>query len=82
MLRKWNRLNCSSGMVYIGCDSTNFNTEVGNIGIAEFGAAKDDSTKPQVNLAVAVSQRDTTPLYYDLFPGSIIDLTECVQLID
>lgn len=25
---------------------------------------------------------DTTPLYYDLFPRSIIDLTECVQLID
>lgn len=82
MLRKWNRLNCSSGMVYIGCDSTNFNTEAGNIGIAGFGAAKDDPTKPQVNLAVAVSQTDTTPLYYDLFPGSIIDLTECVQLID
>ncbi len=82
MLRQWNRLNCSSGMVYIGCDSTNFNTEAGNIGIAEFGAAKDDPSKPQVNLAVAVSQTDTTPLYYDLFPGSIIDLTECVQLVD
>lgn len=40
------------------------------------------SADRQVNLAVAVSQTDTTPLYYDLFPGSIIDLTECVQLID
>lgn len=82
MLRQWNKLNCSSGMVYIGCDSTNFNTEAENIGIAEFGAAKDDPTKPQVNLAAAVSQADNTPLYYDLFPGSIIDLTECGQLID
>lgn len=82
MLRQWNRLNYDNGMVYIGCDSTNFNTEAEDISLAEFGAAKDDPTKPQVNLAVAVSQADSTPLYYDLFPGSIIDLTECVQLVD
>lgn len=82
MLRQWNSLNCDSGMVYLGCDSTNFNTEAENISLAEFGAAKDDPTQPQVNLAVAVNQTDSTPLYYDLFPGSIIDITECVQLID
>lgn len=82
MLRQWNRINHDDGMVYIGCDSTNFNTEAEGISLAEFGAAKDDPTKPQVNLAVAVSQADSTPLYYDLFPGSIIDLTECVQLVD
>lgn len=82
MLRRWNRLSCDNGMVYIGCDSTNFNTEAEDISLAEFGAAKDDPAKPQVNLAVAVSQADSTPLYYDLFPGSIIDLTECVQLVD
>lgn len=82
MLRQWNRLNCDDGMVYIGCDSTNFNTEAEDISLAEFGAAKDDPTKPQVNLAVAVNQADSTPLYYDLFPGSIIDLTECSQLVE
>ncbi len=82
MLRQWNRLHCDSGMVYIGCDSTNFNTEAEDISLAEFGAAKDDATKPQVNLAVAVNQADSTPLHYDLFPGSIIDLTECEQLVD
>ena len=82
MLRRWNKLNCDAGMIYIGCDSTNFNTEAQGIGIAEFGAAKDDPTKPQVNLSVAVKQTDSTPLYYDLFPGSIIDLTECEQLVE
>ena len=82
MLRRWNQLNLDDGKVYIGCDSTNFNTEAADLCLAEMGAAKDDPTKPQINLAVAVSQKDTTPLYYDLFPGSIIDLTECEQLIE
>lgn len=82
MLRRWNRLNMDGGKVYHGCDSTNFNTEAADMRLAEMGAAKDDPTKPQINLAVAVRQKDTTPLYYDLFPGSIIDLTECGQLVD
>ena len=82
MLRQWNKLNVTEEKVYIGCDSTNFNTEAENMSLAEMGAAKDDPTEPQINLAVAVSQKDTTPLYYDLFPGSIIDLSECEQLID
>lgn len=81
MLRQWNQLHHEIGKIYVGCDSTNFNTEA-EVSLAEFGAAKDDPTKPQVNLAVAISQDDNTPLYYDLFPGSIIDLTECEQLID
>ena len=82
MLRRWNKLNLDVGKVYIGCDSTNFNTEASEISLAEFGKAKDDPTKPQVNLALAVKQSDSMPLCYDLFPGSIIDLTECEQLVD
>lgn len=82
MLCQWNDLHIDSGMVYIGCDSTNFNTEAEDISLAEFGSAKDDRTKPQVNLAVALNQADSTPLHYDLFPGSIVDVTECEQLIN
>ena len=82
MLRRWNELHRDIGKIYIGCDSTNFNTEAEDIRLAEFGKAKDDPTKPQVNLAVTVSQEDTTPLYYELFPGSIIDMSECERLMD
>ena len=81
-LRLWNKKNCDEDIVFIGCDSTNFNTEAEGVGIADYGKAKDDPTKPQVNLAVAMKQSDNTPLLYDLFPGSIIDLTECEQLVD
>ena len=81
-LRLWNKKNCDEDIVFIGCDSTNFNTEAEGVGIADYGKAKDDPTKPQVNLAVAMKQSDNTPLSYDLFPGSIIDLTECEQLVD
>ena len=30
-----------------------------------------------MNLAVAVKQKDTTPLDYEIYPGSIVDMTEC-----
>ena len=82
MLRLWNKKQCDTGKIFIGCDSTNFNTEAKGISFADFGKAKDDPTKPQVNLAVAMKQSDNTPLSYDLFPGSIIDLTECEQFVE
>ena len=82
MLKLWNKLNCNEQMVYVNCDSTNFNTTAQNIAISEFGKAKDDPGKPQVNLAVAMKQKDSIPLYYDLYPGSIIDLVQCEQLIE
>ena len=81
MLRQWNKLHINIGRIYIGCDSSNFNSEAEGIDLAQMGHAKDDPTKPQVNLAVAISQDDDTPLSYDLFPGSIIDMTECEQLV-
>lgn len=77
----WNKAHVSSQMVYIGYDSTNFGCEA-NIPLAEYGKAKDDKTKPQVNLAVAVNQKDTTPLDYELYPGSIVDMTECEWMLE
>ena len=76
LLREWNKAHTSTQIVYIGYDSTNFNCE-SDLSICEFGSAKDDKTKPQVNLAVAVSHKDTTPLDYELYPGSIVDMSEC-----
>ena len=54
MLRLWNKKQCDTGKIFIGCDSTNFNTEAEGVGLADYGKAKDDPTKPQVNLAVSL----------------------------
>ena len=80
LLRLWNKAHSSLPMVYVGYDSTNFPCEAG-ISLAEFGAAKADKTKPQVNLAVTVNQKDTTPLDYEVYPGSIVDMTECEYML-
>ena len=81
MLRQWNKSHSSdANMIYIGYDSTNFPCE-GEISLAEFGAAKEDESRPQVNLAITVSQKDTTPLDYEVYPGSIVDMSECAYML-
>ena len=79
-LWSWNKAHVSLQMIYIGYYSSNFPCEA-NISLAEYGKAKYDKTKPQVNLAVAVNQKDTTPLDYELYPGSIVDMTECEYML-
>ena len=81
MLRLWNKAHsCDAEMIYIGYDSTNFPCE-GEISLAEFGAAKEDNSRPQINLAITVSQKDTTPLDYEVYPGSIVDMSECACML-
>ena len=81
MLRQWNKSHSSdANMIYIGYDSTNFPCE-GEISLAEFGAAKEDESRPQINLAITVSQKDTTPLDYEVYPGSIVDMSECACML-
>lgn len=80
LLRRWNRLHVGEDMIYIGYDSTNFSCEA-DIAMAEFGAAKEDKTRPQVNFAVTVKQKDTTPLDYEVYPGSIVDMSECCYML-
>ena len=81
MLRQWNKSHSSdANMIYIGYDSTNFPCE-GEISLAEFGAAKEDESRPQINLAITVSQKDTTPLDYEVYPGSIVDMSECAYML-
>lgn len=81
-LRLWNQLHVGLSSIYVGYDSTNFNTGARGITLAEFGKAKDDPSLPQVNLAMAVSQADSTPLFYELYAGSIVDLSECDRMVE
>lgn len=80
-IREWNSLRDKSDCVYVGYDSTNFNTCGGGITFAEFGKAKDDPSLRQVNFSMAVSQKDTTPLFYELYKGSIVDLSQCGRMV-
>lgn len=68
--------------VYISYDSTNMNNTSGNIELSEFGKAKDNDDLPQINMSLAYNQTDGVPLFYEIYPGSIVDMTECEKMVE
>lgn len=61
----------------IDFDSTNRNVSSKSIGFAEFGKAKVDEGLPQVNTAYFLDRESGLPIYYDIYYGSIIDMSHC-----
>lgn len=81
-ISKWNEIQPEHSGIYISYDSTNMNTKAEGVEMAEYGHAKEDSDVPQVNISYAVNHADATPLFYEMYPGSIIDNTQCTHMID
>ncbi len=81
-LRSWNQLHKNSGPVYISYDSTNINTTAEGIEMAEYGHAKEDNDIPVVNYSAAYDQDRSIPLFYETYPGSIIDNTQCDVMVE
>ena len=63
-------------------DSTNMNTQAGYLELAEYGHAKDYKALPQVNVSIGYHQTDHVPLFYEIYPGSMIDNTECEMMVE
>lgn len=80
-IRSWVHMHVEK-QIYIAYDSTNMNSAAGNLELAEYGHAKDRDGLPQVNLSIGYNQTDQVPLFYELFPGSIIDNTECEKMVE
>ena len=55
-LDDWNRNRDHRGRIYISYDSTNKNSDAGDISIVEFGKAKDDKGLPVFNLSIAMDK--------------------------
>ena len=81
-MHAWNQMNKTKECIYIGYDSTNFNTSAQGIELADYGHPKVDEGLPQYNLAYAVKQIDSTPLFYELNDGSVIDNTELEIMLE
>ena len=79
---KWNEIQPEHSGIYISYDSTNMNTTAEGIDMAEFGHAKDDPEEKQVNISYAVNHENSTPLFYEMYPGSIIDNSQCTHMVD
>lgn len=79
---KWNEIQPEHSEIYISYDSTNMNTKADGVDMAKYGHAKEDSDIPHVNISYAVNHKDATPLFYEMYPGSIIDNTQCTHMVD
>ena len=81
-LSAWNMLERNEDKLYISYDSTNMNTSSVGIELAEVGHPKVDEDLPQVNLSLAINQKESLPLFYELYPGSNIDNSQLKHMVD
>ncbi len=82
-LSEWNDLHKNVEGIYISYDSTNMNSAATGIELLDFGHSKDDDSEfPQVNVSLAFDQDHATPLFYEIYPGSIIDNSQCKIMVD
>lgn len=75
-LNEWNEKRDHRERIYISYDSTNKNCQAGEIDMVEFGHAKDEQGKEIFNYSIAYDRNNREPLYYEAYPGSIVDISQ------
>ena len=75
-LNEWNGNRNYREKIYISYDSTNKNSQAGNVAIVEYGKPKEDLGFPVFNYAVGYDVNNREPLFYEKYPGSIVDVSQ------
>ena len=78
----WNENKDHRQRIYISYDSTNKNCQAGDIDIVEYGHAKYDQGLPIFNVSVAYDTKNREPLFYEEYPGSVIDIAQLQYMLD
>ena len=78
----WNKNRDHRSRIYISYDSTNKNSDAGDISIVEYGKPKDDKGLPVFNLSIAMDKTNRVPLFYEEYPGSITDVSQFTFMVD
>ncbi len=81
-LNKWNASRNHREQIYISYDSTNKNCQAGDIEMAEFGHPKDNQGVPIFNYSVAYDVDNKEPLFYETYPGSIVDVSQLQFMLE
>lgn len=81
-LNLWNSSRNKKQRVYLSYDSTNKNSEAGDIDLVEYGKPKVDEGQPVFNYTIACDVSNKEPLFYELYPGSINDISQLTCMID
>ena len=75
-LNDWNAIHDHREKIYISYDSANKNSEAGNIEMVEFGEPKVDVGAPIFNYSIAYDTKNSKPLFYETYLGSIADISQ------
>lgn len=75
-LNKWNERHDHRKRIYVSYDSTNKNSQAGDLNIVEYGYPKDDKGLPIFGYSIAYDSTNSIPLFYEQYPGSIIDMSQ------
>jgi uncharacterized protein (UPF0128 family) len=81
-LNEWNAKRGHREKIYISYDSTNKKCQAGDIEMVEYGHAKKDGSLPVFNYAVAYDTDNREPLFYEEYPGSIVDVSQLQFMIE
>jgi len=81
-LNRWNENRDHREKIYISYDSTNKNCQAGDVEFAEMGHAKDDKNKPVLNYSIAYDKNNREPLFYEMYPGSIVDVSQLQYMLE
>lgn len=81
-LDEWNEKQDHSQKIYISYGSTNKNCQAGDIDFVEYGHPKEDTGAPVINYSVAYDRNNAKPLYYEDYPGSIVDVSQLQYMLE
>ncbi len=79
---EWNERRDHREKIYISYDSTNKNSQAGEIDFVEFGHPKDDQGVPVFNFSIAYDRDNSEPLFYEEYPGSIVDVSQLQLMLE
>ena len=79
---EWNANRDHREKIYISYDSTNKNSEAGDIDLVEVGRPKDDKGFPVFNYSIAYDTKNSIPLFYEAYPGSIVDVQQIQEMLE
>lgn len=78
----WNEERNHRERIYISYDSTSKICEAGDLRIVEVGHSKENVETTIFNYAIAYDTKNREPLFYELYPGSINDISQLQCMID
>lgn len=75
-LNEWNARRDHREKIYISYDSTNKHCSAGDIELVEIGHSKNGVEADIFNYSIAYDRNNSEPLFYEAYPGSIVDVSQ------